>query len=228
MKSNRGVIIVAGGSGSRVGADRPKQFLKIAGKEILLHTVERFLGAEGVEKIVVVLPETWIEEWRQICLSWGVDGTHQVCAGGATRIESVRNGLRAIGECAVVAVHDGVRPLVSCAMIERGFAVAEEYGSAIPVVEVVDTIRSLSSDGGSEVVDRSRLRAVQTPQVFDGELLRAAYATCRSERYTDDGSVVERFLRSRGGALAFYDGERTNIKITYPEDLDLATHYLIR
>ncbi len=217
---------MAGGSGSRVGADRPKQFLKIAGKEILLHSVERFLSAEGVDRIVVVLPQAWIEEWREICIRHGVDGSHQICAGGATRIESVRNGLRAIGECDVVAVHDGVRPLVSHAMIERGFAVAEEYGSAIPVVEVVDTIRSLSADGGSEVVDRSKLRAVQTPQVFEGELLRAAYASCRSERYTDDGSVVERYLLSRGGGLAFYDGERTNIKITYPEDIDLAVHYL--
>jgi 2-C-methyl-D-erythritol 4-phosphate cytidylyltransferase len=112
-------------------------------------------------------------------------------------------------------------------MIERGFEVAEEFGSAIPVVEVVDTIRKVGAEG-SEIVDRSELRAVQTPQIFDGEVLRAAYASCRSERYTDDASVVERWLASRGGQLAFYAGERNNIKITYAEDLTLAEYLLAK
>lgn len=225
--SSRGVIIVAGGSGTRLGADRPKQFLTLAGKEILVHTLELFLEAlNGVEsKIVVVLPEEWIGEWREIVARHNLADSHTVCAGGSSRIGSVRNGLVALGDCDLVAVHDGVRPLVSLAMIERGFEVAEEFGSAIPVVEVVDTIRRVGAEG-SEIVDRSELRAVQTPQVFDGEVLRAAYATCRSERYTDDGSVVERWLSSRGGQLAFYAGERNNIKITYAEDLALAEFLL--
>lgn len=225
--SSRGVIIVAGGSGTRLGADRPKQFLTLAGKEILVHTLELFLEAlNGVEsKIVVVLPEEWIGEWREIVARHNLSDSHIVCAGGLSRIGSVRNGLAALGDCDLVAVHDGVRPLVSAAMIERGFEVAEEFGSAIPVVEVVDTIRRVGASG-SEIVDRSELRAVQTPQVFDGEVLRAAYATCRSERYTDDGSVVERWLSSRGGQLAFYAGERNNIKITYAEDLALAEFLL--
>lgn len=225
--SSRGVIIVAGGSGTRLGADRPKQFLTLAGKEILVHTLELFLEAlNGVEsKIVVVLPEEWIGEWREIVARHNLSDSHIVCAGGLSRIGSVRNGLAALGDCDLVAVHDGVRPLVSVAMIERGFEVAEEFGSAIPVVEVVDTIRRVGASG-SEIVDRSELRAVQTPQVFDGEVLRAAYATCRSERYTDDGSVVERWLSSRGGQLAFYAGERNNIKITYAEDLALAEFLL--
>ena len=227
--SSRGVIIVACGSGTRLGADRPKQFLTVGGKEILVHTLERFLHAlSGTQsKIVVVLPEVWIEEWREIAARHGLSDSHIVCAGGTSRIGSVRNGLAALGECDLVAVHDGVRPFVSVEMIERGFEVAEEFGSAIPVVEVVDTIRKVGAEG-SEIVDRSELRAVQTPQIFDGEVLRAAYASCRSERYTDDASVVERWLASRGGQLAFYAGERNNIKITYAEDLTLAEYLLAK
>lgn len=218
---------MAGGSGTRLGADKPKQFLTVGGKEILVHTLERFLAVPEVGKVVVVLPEEWIEEWREIAARYGLAESHTVCAGGDSRIGSVRNGLAALGECDLVAVHDGVRPFVSAAMIERGFEVAEEFGSAIPVVEVVDTIRKVGAEG-SEIVDRSELRAVQTPQIFDGEVLRAAYASCRSERYTDDGSVVERWLRSRGGQLAFYAGERNNIKITYAEDLTLAEYLLAK
>ena len=227
--SSRGVIIVAGGSGTRLGADRPKQFLQVAGKEILVHTLELFLRAlSGSDsKVVIVLPEVWIEEWHEIAARHGLADTHTVCAGGSSRIGSVRNGLAALGECDLVAVHDGVRPCLSEAMVERGFEVAEEFGSAVPVVEVVDTIRRVGADG-SEIVDRSELRAVQTPQVFDGEVLRAAYATCRSARYTDDASVVERWLSSRGGQLAFYAGERNNIKITYAEDLALADYLLAK
>ncbi|MBO5902536.1 MAG: 2-C-methyl-D-erythritol 4-phosphate cytidylyltransferase [Tidjanibacter sp.] len=225
--SSRGVIIVAGGSGTRLGADKPKQFLTVGGKEILVHTLERFLAVPEVGKVVVVLPEEWIEEWREIAARYGLAESHTVCAGGDSRIGSVRNGLAALGECDLVAVHDGVRPFVSAAMIERGFEVAEEFGSAIPVVEVVDTIRKVGAEG-SEIVNRSELRAVQTPQIFDGEVLRAAYASCRSERYTDDGSVVERWLSSRGGQLAFYAGERNNIKITYAEDLTLAEFLLAK
>lgn len=218
---------MAGGSGTRLGADKPKQFLTVGGKEILVHTLERFLAVPEVGKVVVVLPEEWIEEWREIAARYGLAESHTVCAGGDSRIGSVRNGLAALGECDLVAVHDGVRPFVSAAMIERGFEVAEEFGSAIPVVEVVDTIRKVGAEG-SEIVNRSELRAVQTPQIFDGEVLRAAYASCRSERYTDDGSVVERWLASRGGQLAFYAGERNNIKITYAEDLTLAEFLLAK
>lgn len=218
---------MAGGSGTRLGADKPKQFLTVGGKEILVHTLERFLAVPEVGKVVVVLPEEWIEEWREIAARYGLAESHTVCAGGDSRIGSVRNGLAALGECDLVAVHDGVRPFVSAAMIERGFEVAEEFGSAIPVVEVVDTIRKVGAEG-SEIVNRSELRAVQTPQIFDGEVLRAAYASCRSERYTDDGSVVERWLSSRGGQLAFYAGERNNIKITYAEDLTLAEFLLAK
>ena len=218
---------MAGGSGTRLGADKPKQFLTVGGKEILVHTLERFLAVPEVGKVVVVLPEEWIEEWREIAARYGLAESHTVCAGGDSRIGSVRNGLAALGECDLVAVHNGVRPFVSAAMIERGFEVAEEFGSAIPVVEVVDTIRKVGAEG-SEIVNRSELRAVQTPQIFDGEVLRAAYASCRSERYTDDGSVVERWLSSRGGQLAFYAGERNNIKITYAEDLTLAEFLLAK
>ena len=217
--SSRGVIIVAGGSGTRLGADRPKQFLTVGGKEILVHTLERFLHAlSGTQsKIVVVLPEVWIEEWREIAARHGLSDSPIVCAGGSSRIGSVRNGLAALGECDLVAVHDGVRPFVSAEMIERGFEVAEEFGSAIPVVEVVDTIRKVGAEG-SEIVDRSELRAVQTPQIFDGEVLRAAYASCRSERYTDDASVVE----AAGYKVALEEGERENFKITTPLDITLA------
>ena len=216
IAANLGVVIVAGGVGNRMGASVPKQFLKIGYVYILEQTLRAFLGVAS--EIVVVLPADQHERWAAIVAERGLQGTHKVCNGGATRFESVRNGLAALGEdCDLVAIHDGVRPLVSEQMILRGVEVAKEKGSAIPVVAPVDSFR-IEGEGGLEVIDRSRLRAIQTPQIFDKKLLGEAYDTPPSERFTDDATVVERL----GITLGYYEGERSNIKITTPEDLAIA------
>lgn len=211
-----GVIIVAGGVGNRMGAEVPKQFLKIGGETILEHTLRAFL--DKASEVVVVLPCDQHQRWGDICAERELVGTHRVCSGGATRFESVKCGLAALGKCDLVAIHDGVRPLVSGEMIERGVAVAIETGSAIPIVEAVDSFRAFS-ERGFEVVDRSRLRAVQTPQIFREELLRKAYQTEPNPRFTDDATVVEEQL---GITLGYYEGERSNLKITTPDDLIIA------
>ena len=173
--ANLGVVIVAGGVGNRMGASVPKQFLKIGYVYILEQTLRAFLRVAG--EIVVVLPADQHERWAAIVAERGLQGTHKVCNGGATRFESVRNGLAALGEdCDLVAIHDGVRPLVSEQMILRGVEVAKEKGSAIPIVAPVDSFR-IEGEGGLEVIDRSRLRAIQTPQIFDKKLLGEAYDT---------------------------------------------------
>ena len=216
IAANLGVVIVAGGVGNRMGASVPKQFLKIGYVYILEQTLRAFLGVAG--EIVVVLPADQHERWAAIVAERGLQGTHKVCNGGATRFESVRNGLAALSsECDLVAIHDGVRPLVSEQMIMRGVEVAKKKGSAIPIVAPVDSFR-IEGEGGLEVIDRSRLRAIQTPQIFDKKLLGEAYDTPPSERFTDDATVVERL----GIALGYYEGERSNIKITTPEDLAIA------
>lgn len=211
-----GVIIVAGGVGNRMGAEVPKQFLEIGGKTILEYTLRAFL--DKALEVVVVLPCDQHERWRDICTKRGLAGTHKVCSGGATRFESVKCGLAALGECDLVAVHDGVRPLVSKEMIDRGVAVATETGAAIPIVEAVDSFR-VFSEKGFEVIDRNRLRAVQTPQIFRADLLHRAYQTEPNPRFTDDATVVEEQL---GITLGYYEGERCNLKITTPDDLIIA------
>ncbi len=198
-----------------MGANVPKQFLKIGEKTILEITLRAFLGRSS--EVVVVLPGDQYERWAAICAESGLAGTHKVCSGGATRFESVRCGLGALGECDLVAVHDGVRPLVSAEMIDRGVEVALAGGSAIPLVEAVDSFR-VATEGGFRVADRSKLRAVQTPQIFRTDLLREAYQTESQPCFTDDATVVERL----GVALGYYAGERSNIKITTPEDLVIA------
>lgn len=211
-----GVIIVAGGSGSRMGADVPKQFLRLGGEPILAVTLRKFIPY--AEDVVVVLPKEHIPLWESLAEECHLQGTHRVCAGGATRFHSVQNGLRALDpECDIVAVHDGVRPLLSAPMIERGLACAVEYGSAVPTVGAVDSFR-IAEGEGLRVVDRSLLRAIQTPQIFSADLLRRAYVQGFDERFTDDATVVELL----GENLHYYEGERSNIKITTPEDLVIA------
>lgn len=216
IPSNLGVVIVAGGVGNRMGASVPKQFLKIGYVYILEKTLNAFIGI--AKKIVVVLPADQHQYWASIVAEKGLEGTHQVCIGGATRFESVRNGLKALGnDYELVAIHDGVRPMVSRQMILRGCAVAQQQGSAIPIVAPVDSFR-IECNGELNVVDRNKLKAIQTPQIFKFKTISTAYDTTSSERFTDDATVVERL----GVQLGYYEGERSNIKITTPEDLAIA------
>ncbi len=211
-----GVIVVAGGSGVRMGSETPKQFLKIVGKEILVRTVEKFLAALPGCDLVVVLPHGEQARWQALADRYGLEC--KVCEGGDTRFLSVKRGLACIDkDCDIVAVQDGVRPLLSQKMILDTVAVAREYGSAVPVVEVTDTIRMIDK-GGAQTVDRTLLRAVQTPQVFAADMLRKAYRRRYSKSFTDDASVVER----DGNAVVFSEGEERNIKITTPFDLIVA------
>ena len=192
------VIIVAGGSGARMGARLPKQFLPLDGRPVLMHTVQRFADALPQSRIVVVLPSSHIEYWDKLCRRHGFAVPHIVCTGGANRFESVSNGLRHAGEAELIAVHDGVRPLVSREIIERA----------------TDSMRRIDRDG-SRIVDRSLYRIVQTPQVFRADILRNAYARPFDERFTDDASVVE----AAGQPVYLCEGSYENIKITTPVDM---------
>lgn len=218
MNSNSiGIIIVAGGSGRRMGGKLPKQFAFLAGRPILVRTIDRFAEALPGAKIVVVLPQDYIPYWKNLAARFEV-AAHETVAGGAERFDSVRNGLQALPEeTELIAVQDAVRPLGSAALIRRTVEAAAAHGAAVPVVEPVDSLRQTGS-AGSHPIDRSRLRIVQTPQCFRADLLREAYAAEYRAEFTDDASVVEQ----AGHAIFLTEGERRNLKITTPDDLIVA------
>ena len=254
---NIAVIIVAGGRGSRMGSELPKQFMLLEGRPVLMHTIQRFAESLPGAQLIVVLPADQFESWRALCRQYRFDLPHEICAGGETRFASVYNGLAHVGAVDYVAVHDGARPLVSRATIMRAVECAVSHGSGVPVVEPCDSFRlvEMSSDRRPEqrpievrsvldcetqgddqsrneefhgpqefsemrsrILDRSLLRAVQTPQVFQTRLLREAYAQPYRVEFTDDASVVE----AAGYAIALCKGERRNLKITTPDDMVLA------
>lgn len=213
-----GVIIVAGGSGSRMGGSMPKQFALVDGLPILARTINTFARAFAGAKIVVVLPESQIDFWKNYSARFTV-ARHSVTTGGEQRFHSVKRGIEALTDAVeLIAVHDGVRPFASVEMIRRVAECAAETGAAIPVTEAVDSFR-VTTQTGSEVIDRSKLRIVQTPQIFEASLLRAAFDTEYQQSFTDDASVVEQTTPCRVTLCA---GERNNIKITTPEDMVIA------
>lgn len=213
-----GVIIVAGGSGSRMGGALPKQFAFVGGEPILVRTINNFAAALPSAKIVVVLPGSQIDFWRNLSARFRV-ARHSIVEGGAERFHSVSCGIAAMSDAVdLIAVQDGVRPFASKEMILRAVECAAQNGSAIPVVVPVDSLRVANTDGTSAPIDRSTLRAVQTPQIFDAATLRAAYDTPYLPSFTDDASVVEHM----GVAVTLCEGERNNIKITTPEDMTIA------
>lgn len=221
--AKHGVVIVAGGSGSRMQSSLPKQFLMLGGLPVVARTINTFAEALPAADIVVVLPEAHIPLWRNLEARFDV-APHRCVAGGAERFYSVKHGVEALGEdVEYIAVHDGVRSLVSKRLIIRTLLDAERSGAAIPVVEVVDSFRRI--DGAdSYIVPRSELRAVQTPQIFSAELLRRAYEQPFDKSFTDDASVVE----ALGHKISLVEGERANLKLTTPEDLEWAEYYLSR
>lgn len=212
-----GVIIVAGGSGKRMGGSLPKQFSLVGGEPILARTINAFRKALPASRIVVVLPAEYIEFWKNFSARFEV-AKHSIVEGGAERFYSVRNGIEALNDAVdLIAVQDGVRPFASKELILRTVACAAEHGSAIPVVKAVDSYRMVEGEG-SHIIDRSPLRIVQTPQIFAAPILRAAYDTEFRAEFTDDASVVE----YSGEKVALCEGEYTNIKITTPADLVIA------
>lgn len=222
MANSKTVIIVAGGKGERMQADIPKQFLEIKGKPILMHTLEVFQRYDASMKLVLVLPAVQVEFWSELCKKHSFSLPHQVVTGGQTRFQSVKNGLEAVAGFALVAVHDGVRPLVSVETIAQCFDAAEKHGAVIPVVDSVDSIRQITGDS-SQSVDRSAYKLVQTPQVFDAELLKKAYEQDFSPLFTDDASVME----ALGVKIHLVEGNRENIKITTEFDLRIAESLLL-
>ncbi|MBE6234120.1 MAG: 2-C-methyl-D-erythritol 4-phosphate cytidylyltransferase [Bacteroidales bacterium] len=229
MSRKKFVVMMAAGSGTRMGADMPKQFLEMGGKPILRHTMEVFLEACPDISVITVLPEHFVDYWRDYCLEHNFICPQVIVKGGITRFHSVRNALEKVPEGALVAVHDGVRPLVSRELVRAMFAKAEDTPALIPVIPCIDTMKVLEhkvDKSGDDVfvpvegktADRSLLWGAQTPQVFHSELLKDAYRQAFDTAFTDDASVVEKYNKS----LSYVMGERLNIKITTREDLILA------
>jgi 2-C-methyl-D-erythritol 4-phosphate cytidylyltransferase len=215
-------VIVAGGQGSRMGMALPKQFLPLHNKPILYYTIAAFIAAIPAIEIILVLPQAHISYTNMVLQEFETIPTLQIVCGGQTRYESVQNGLEQIEEQdSITFVHDGVRPLLSTQLIQACYEAALQYGSAIPCVPVVDSIRTVS-DHNSEIVDRNKLRSIQTPQTFPSEILLKAFAQDYDEKFTDEASVVEAF----GYPIHLIAGDRKNIKITTPEDLLIAGAYL--
>ena len=218
---NKIAIIVAGGKGERMNADVPKQFLEINGKPILMHTLEAFMNFDSSLQLILVLPAAQIDFWETLCEAHDFSIPHQIVAGGQTRFHSVKNGLNVVKSPSLVAIHDGVRPLVSKETIVRCFDTAEKFGAAIPTMDSIESIRFVDANG-SKSVDRTAYKMVQTPQVFDAELLKKAYEQEFSVLFTDDASVVE----AMGVTVHLVEGNRENIKITTEFDLIVAERLL--
>ncbi len=216
MKLAEHALIVAGGKGTRIKSALPKQFIELAGKPILLHTLEAFIRYSPTIRIVLVLPEDDFEIWRSICEKFEFNYPVTLQKGGETRFQSVKNGLQNITE-GLVAIHDGVRPLVSEDIIGASFRLAAIHKCAIAAVRLKESIRMTDQDN-TKAVDRSRFRLIQTPQTFDVSLIKKAYEQKEDNSFTDDASVAER----AGNIISLFEGSYENIKITTQEDLIVA------
>jgi 2-C-methyl-D-erythritol 4-phosphate cytidylyltransferase len=215
------VVIVAGGSGKRMGAEIPKQFLELAGRPVLMHTIERFKSFNNAIEIITVLPENQLRHWIELQKKYDFTASQTLVKGGSTRFFSVRNGLAFVNIPGLVAIHDGVRPFVSIDTIKRCFETAEKLGNAVPSISPTESLRILT-DKGSSPVNRLHVKQIQTPQVFRTELIKKAYLQEYSPEFTDDATVLEK----TGEKINLIDGNRENIKITNPEDLLISTALL--
>ena len=211
------VIIVAGGKGLRMQTEVPKQFIELKGRPVLMRTIDVFVRYDNCISLILVLPANQIDFWKQLCKKHQFSVPHTIVEGGETRFHSVKNGLKYASDKSLIAVHDGVRPLVSIETIEYCFDAAAQYGNAVPAVELVDSVRMIKNNG-SETVDRNKFRLIQTPQVFESQLLQRAYEQPFNPSFTDDASVVEAI----GGKIQLVKGNRENIKITTTIDIAIA------
>lgn len=214
-------VIVAGGSGSRMNNNLPKQFLLLKGKPVLYYTLQTFLQAYDDINIILVLPEEYIAAGQEIIDAFFDYNRIRITEGGRTRFHSVQNGLALIEEECIVFVHDGVRCLLSEDLIHRCFDAAMEFGSAVPVVDCKDSVRIVKDDN-SEVLDRERIKLVQTPQTFHSKILLPAFKIDFKDKFTDEATVMEAF----GLKVHLIPGEENNIKITKPTDLLIAEQLL--
>jgi 2-C-methyl-D-erythritol 4-phosphate cytidylyltransferase len=214
-------VIVAGGFGTRMGKSLPKQFMLLREKPLLYYTINAFLEAFTDIRVILVLPLDYMEMGREIIDAYFEKERFIVTAGGNTRFQSVQNGLVHAEEDSIIFVHDGVRCLVTPDLIRRCHAMALKTGTAVPVVPAKDSIRLITEEG-NEAMERDKVVVVQTPQVFHGKILKAAYQIDYKDRFTDEASVVEAY----GVKISLVEGEETNIKITLPQDLVIADYFL--
>lgn len=217
MSHKEYAIIVAGGKGTRIKSSLPKQFLELAGSPILMHTLNAFYRYSTAIEVILVLPEDDFDTWSELCRKHGFDQPYRLQKGGDTRFQSVRNGLALIEGDGLVAIHDGVRPLISSDIIGASFRLAAVHQSAVAAVRLKDSIRMTDQDG-TRAMDRSLFRLIQTPQTFDVATIRKAYEIREEASLTDDASVAEK----AGIRISLFEGSYENIKITTPEDLTVA------
>lgn len=214
---NKYTIIVAGGSGVRMGSVIPKQFMLLDDKPMLMHTIKAFANS-GMKGIIVVIPLPFIDYWNSLCNEYSFDIPHTPVAGGLFRSQSVKNGIYAINDSeAIVGIHDGVRPLVDAELINHAFQLAEEKGSAVPYIDLTDSIRFVENNE-SRKVDRDRYKIIQTPQCYSLSVLKRVYYTDRIRSFTDDAALVE----EQGFQINLFKGSEANIKITTPLDMVIA------
>jgi 2-C-methyl-D-erythritol 4-phosphate cytidylyltransferase len=210
-------VIVAGGSGKRMGGTTPKQFLLINNKPVLYYTLRAFLNAFGDIQIVLVLPVDYTDMGQEIIDAYFDKDRIRIAAGGDTRFQSVKNGLQLVEEDSMIFIHDGVRCLLTENLIHRCYANAVETGTAIPVITSKDSVRIVHEEG-NDAIDRNKVMLVQTPQTFHSKILLPAFQIDYKEKFTDEASVVEAF----GLKVTLVEGEENNIKITTPVDLVIA------
>ncbi|RZL61425.1 MAG: 2-C-methyl-D-erythritol 4-phosphate cytidylyltransferase [Pedobacter sp.] len=210
-------VIVAGGSGNRMQTETPKQFLLLNNLPVLMHTIKAFAQSDSQPKILVVLHTDQHNYWRRLCNEFNFNIPHEIIAGGSERFNSVQNAIKTIKEDCFVAIHDAVRPLISKQLIDYSYKQATELGNVVVAVQSSDSVRLLKN-GETSAIKRNEVYLVQTPQVFDLSVLRSAYEQDFELAFTDDASVVE----ALGEKINIIEGERNNIKITYPIDLELA------
>ncbi len=221
------VIIVAAGTGNRMNSDLPKQFLDLNGLPIVMHTINRFSLSDSISEVVLVISETMESYWTELCLKHQFDNPIHITFGGNTRFESVKNGIDYIyqnfdiGPKDYIAVHDGARPIVSDQLIRKAFQGAYEHQAIVLAQKSIESIR-MGNVSTNKAVDRNQIWMIQTPQVFHGELLLKSYQQDEDPLFTDDASVVEKM----GTSIYIVEGDSKNIKITYPQDLQIAQLYL--
>lgn len=214
-------LIVAGGSGNRMNNAVPKQFIEINDRPVLMHTFDAFVTFDSKLEFILVLPKNQVVYWNTLCQKHRFKTEHKITFGGETRFQSVKNGLDLISDDGIVFIHDGVRPLVSAKTLQNCLNTAVEKGNALPVIPVTESVR-FASGSENHPVDRSKYFLVQTPQTFQIRLIKNAYGLAKTDVFTDDATVLE----SRGETIHLVEGNRENIKITYPEDLAFAQSFL--
>ena len=215
----RAVVIVAGGQGHRMGGEIPKQYQELEGKPIIIHTLQQFYRFDPLMDVVVVMAQKHRNLWNAMATHHAEISRVKLAIGGVTRFHSVQNGIQLIKDGVIVGIHDAVRPFVSLETLERCYNTANKSGSAIPVIDMDESVRMLKENNSSVHMDRSSLKRVQTPQVFRSEMIREAYKLTDDHSFTDDASVFESHFEK----VTLVEGNRQNIKITTPTDLQLAS-----